>query len=161
MLEQNLVQAQAKARPKIEEIIPQYFDGGLENSLVELLEYCKANKITTPWSATNRWKIKRKGQLMGMIYIGKSPCMPGGEGFEKNIWYIHINNMYEAADKADMVEVIYKNVSACVLERKVCDKLDTVTILGKEFKGICPVSGRRIVNPNAEMLELIKRALIL
>jgi len=161
MPEQNLVQVQAKSRPKIEEIIPQYLDGDSKKSITELLEYCKANKITTPWSATNRWKIKRKGELIGMIYIGKCPCMPGGEGFEKNVWYIHISNMNEAAEKENMVEVVHRNITPCALERKVCDKPNTTTILGKEFKGMCPASGRRFANPDAELLDLIKRALIL
>ena len=152
---ESIVQQQAKARPKIEDIIPQYFDGEAKQSLTEFLEYCRANKITTPWSATNRWKIKLKSEGIGMIYIGKSPCLAGGENFEKNTWYIHVNMESEYAEKENLSELIHRNILPCQRGRKNCN--DTMRILGKEIEGACPESGRRFANPDAETLACIKK----
>jgi len=141
------VQIQAKTKPKIEEIIPEYLDGENEQVLIEFLKFCK-----TKWSATNRWKLKLlNGIDAGMIYIGKSPCVPGGENFEKNVWYIHAN-MAEDYIKEDIVS---KNILPCQKKDKACR--ETVTILGKEYENICPASGRRFKNPDAETLDFIKK----
>lgn len=87
---ENLVQKQKQAKPKIEEIIPEYFDGESNQTIVGFLEFCRVNEIKCKWSATNRWKLVFKSEGIGMIYIGKSPCLPGADNFEKNLWYIHI-----------------------------------------------------------------------
>jgi len=140
------VQVQAKTKPKIEDIIPVYLDSETERSLTGFLKFCK-----TKWSATNRWKLRLvNGIDVGMIYIGKSPCVPGGENFEKNVWYIHAN-MEENYMKKDIVS---KNILPCQKKDKACR--ETVTILGTEYKNICPASGRRFRNPDAETLDYIK-----
>lgn len=154
---ETLVQLQVKTKPKIEEIIPEYLDGEVKQSLIELLEFCGVNGIKYPWSATNRWKLKLKGETIGMIYIGKNPCLPGGENFEKNIWYTAIYMKEKFVREKNLTEVIYKNVLPCVRGEKTCKKSDTVTIFGKEFKGACKDSGRRFMNPDAETLDCIKK----
>ena len=151
------MQEQARLKPKIEEMIPEYLDGEIRQSLFGFLEFCFANGIKIKWSATNRWKLAYKSTLVGMIYLAKCPCMPGGNKFEKNTWYIHVNMEEEVIRKENFTELIYKNVLPCVLDQKRCDKPYTVTVLGKEFKNACPVSGHRWTTPDVETLNCIQK----
>ena len=157
---ETIVQIQARTKPKIEEIIPEYLDGESKQSLIDLLEFCYANGIKIKWAATNRWGFVFKSVGIGMIYIGKSPCMPktpNGGVFEKNKWYTAVHLETEVVEKENLAEVIYRNVLPCVRGPKAC--CDTVTILGKEFENRCPESGSRFANPDAETLGCIKKLL--
>jgi hypothetical protein len=154
----SIVQEQAKTKPKIEDIIPEYLDGKSRQSLMELLEFCRANGIKYPWSATNRWKLSLKGKTIGMIYIGKEPCQPL-ESFAKNVWHTTVYLDMEVAEKENLTKVIHRNVRPCARGPKTCRTFDTVTIFGKEFTGACKYAAGRFANPDAETLDCIKKLL--
>ena len=149
---ETIIQVQAKTKPKIEEIIPEYLEGGAKQSLYELLEFCRTNLVKYPWSATNIWKLQLKGKTIGMIYIGKFPCQKAD--ITKKIWYIHIPMFEEIIIKEHLTEVIHRNVLPCVHGQKSCGPGKTTTILGKEFNG---VHGVLFKNPDTETLDCIKK----
>jgi len=160
---ETLVQEQARTKPKVEDIIPLYLDGESRKSLVGFMEFCLSENIRCKWSATNRWKIVYKGESLGMLYIGSSPCMGAGKHYDKNIWYTHINSFpylgEQVIDSEKLAEVIYRNVLPCQRGSKSCSKSDTVIIYGKAFEDVCPNSGSRFANPDAETMDYIKRSL--
>ena len=151
---ESIIQAQAKTKPKIEEIILEYLDGEPKQSLLELLEFCRANGIKYLWSATNIWKLQLKGKTAGMIYIGKGPCQK--DNITKNWWCTHIPVVEEVIIKENLTEVIHKNVFLCVHGQKSCGSGKTATIFGKEFHG---VHGVLFKNPDAETLDCIRKLL--
>jgi len=147
-------------RSKIDDVVPLYFDGESIQNIIAFLRFCKKNIITTPWSATNRWKIQFKGKRLGMIYIGKSPCEPGREGFVENEWYIHIDNGLAAVKMDNLVEIAQRNILPCQRKAiKPCFESNVVAVLGREHKDICPSSGKRFRNPDTETLDCVKRSL--
>ena len=154
---ETIVQMQAKIKPKIEDIVLEYLDGKVKQSLVEFLEFCHANEIKIKWSATNRWKLDYKKNGIGMLYIGKNPCRPGGEGFEKDLWYIAVHMGETFIKENNLTEVIHNNLFQYV-KKNTCYKTDALTILGKEFlKGTCKGNGKRFSNPDAEILNCVKK----
>ena len=181
MLEQNretIVQIQAKTKPKIEEMIPEYLDGESKESMLKFLELCKVNGIKTPWSGTNRWALKLNKQTIGMIFIGKIPCQPGGEGFSKNVWYTCVyaaeklirresaKEGLSGSEKADITHVIHRNLAKSVSNKKRCVPLKNITILGREFNesdNLCSGCGGTdykilFVNPDDKTLYWINEA---
>ena len=145
MAEQSIVQIQAKAKPKIEEIINEYLDGEPKQSILKYLDICKANGVKTPWSATNRWVLKLNKQTIGMIYIGVNPCGDVKKGIQKNVWYTCVYNapglLYEELNKGgisdkekeDLTHIIHNNLAKCANHKKRCVPLKNITIFGKEF----------------------------
>jgi hypothetical protein len=157
IIKESIVQVQAKSKPKIGEIIPEYLEGKVKQSLEELLEFCRINGIKYPWSATNIWKLQLKVKTVGMIYVGKYPCQ--GKNVTKGSWYAHINTeplVDEFIIKENLTEVIHRNVIPCVHGVKSCGAGKTMTIFGKEFHG---VHGVLFKNPDAESLDCIKKLL--
>ena len=153
---ETIIQEQARIKPKIEEIIPEHLDGEVKQSLYELLEFCRTNRIRYPWSATNIWKLQLKGKTIGMIYIGKYPCQRGN--ITKNFWYTHINIepiFNEFIIKENLTEIIHKNVIPCAHGQKSCNPGKSV-IFGKEFHG---AHGILYKNPDAESLDCMKKLL--
>jgi len=134
---QSIVQIQAKAKPKIEEIICGYLDGEAKQSILKYLDICKANGVKTPWSATNRWVLKLKKQTIGMIYIGVHPCGDVNKGIRKNVWYTCVYNapglIHKQLKKEDLTHIIHNNLAKCAYHKKRCAPLKNITILGKEF----------------------------
>ena len=152
---ETLIQIQARTKPKIEEIIPEYLEGEVKQSLYELLDFCCINKIRYSWSATNIWKFQLKGKTIGMVYIGKYPCQKAN--ITKNIWYTHINMdslFYDFIVKENLTEVIHKNVLPCA-HGSNCNPGKSI-IFGKEFHG---VHGILYKNPDAISLDCIKKLL--
>jgi len=142
---ETIVQIQAKAKPKIEEMIAEYLDGESRQSIFNFLEICKANGVKTPWSATNRWVLKLNKNTIGMIYIGIKPCGDIKKGVQQNVWYTVVygapNLIHEELskeglsdkEKEDIAHVIHGNLARCAYHKKACSPLKPVTILGKEF----------------------------
>ena len=151
---ETIIQVQARTKPKIEEIIPEYLDIESRKSLDELLGFCRINGIKYSWSATNIWKLQLKGKTVGMIYIGKFPCQKAN--ITKNWWCTHIPVFEEVIIKGNLIEIIHKNVLPCVHGQKSCGTGKTETIFGKEFHG---VHGVLFKNPDAETLDCIKKNL--
>lgn len=156
----GIVQEQARSKPKIEQIIPEYLDGETRRSLEELAAFCRANGIKCPWSATNRWALKYNKQTVGMIYIGARPCLGGGKSYEKNTWFTTIYMVEEVIRREDLAEVIYHNILPCVQGQKSCGKPKIVTVLGRDFQDVCTAAGSIYENPDAEALDCIKKILV-
>ena len=151
---ESIIKEQARTKPKIEEIIPEYLNGESRQSLVDLLEFCRANGIKYSWSATNIWKLQLKGKTIGMIYVGKYPCQR--DIITKNWWCTHIPVFEEVIIKENLTEVIHRNVLPCAHGNKSCGSGKTETIFGKEFHG---VHGVLFKNPDTETLDCIQKLL--
>ena len=59
---ESLAKKQAKIKPTPEELIATILSGDKQQNALAFLEYCKAKKISYPWSSTNRWNMKAKGK---------------------------------------------------------------------------------------------------
>ena len=151
---ETIIQEQARLKPKIEEIIPEYLEVESRQSLEELLDFCRANGIKCTWSATNIWKLSLKSKTAGMIYIGKFPCQKAD--IAKNWWCMHIPMFEEVILNENLTEVIHRNVLPCAHGQKSCGPGKTMTIFGKEFHG---VHGVLFKNPDAETLSCIQKLL--
>ena len=152
---ENIIAAQARMKPKIEEIIPEYLVGEEKRALLDFLGFCSASGIKCAWSAANILKLSHKTKkTVGMIYIGKYPC--GKANITKGWWCTHIPVFDEVVLSEGMTGIIHRNVLPCGHGIKSCGGGKTVTIYGKEFSG---VHGVLFKNPDDETLNCIKRNL--
>jgi hypothetical protein len=176
--EESIVQKQKQAKPKVEEMISEYLDGESKESILKLLELCKINGIKIPWTGTNRWALKLNKQTIGMIFIGKIPCKPGGEDLKKKVWFTcvyaaeillrseSVKEEISESDKIDITHVIHRNLAKCASSKKRCAPIKNITILGKDFDesdNLCSRCGGTdysilFVNPDDKTLYWINKA---
>lgn len=176
---ETIVQIQAKTKPKIEEMIPQYLEGEAKQSMINFLEICKANGVKTKWSATNRWSLRLDKQGIGMIYMGVKPCGDAKKGIQKNAWYTYINSASELIhreldkegisekEKENITHVVHRNLKTCANDKKRCAPLKNITILGKEFNetdNLCSDCGKdyyqiMFSNPDERTLYWLNKVL--
>ena len=175
---ETIVQVQAKTKPKIEDMIPEYLDGEAKQSMLKFLEVCKTHGVKTKWSATNRWKLVLNGENIGMIYMATKPCYDVNQGFLKNEWYTFTNNSsnlifgalnkegISEKEKEDIVYVIHRNLKTCANTKKRCVPLKSITIFGKEYNesdNLCSDCGGTnfqimFTNPDERTLYWLNRA---
>lgn len=159
----TLHQTQAKYKPTLEDMIHKCLDGEIKQAVTEFLEFCKVNKISCPWGATNLWHLKTKGKRIGDIRLGGIPV--GRINYEKNTWYVYVYNdvnssIYrEFIHNENLTEIIWKNVKKCEGCLTSCAPGQTTTILDKDFNNVCICYKIRFKNPDTESQECMKKLL--
>jgi len=153
---ESLAKAQAKSKPKPEELIASTLSGAEQENALAFLEYCKLKKISYPWSSTNRWNMKAKGKSIGYIDIGGER-----KGNADGSWYLDIDirelRQYETAiEKEDLAEFVKKHLKICTFCGS-CTPGANVTLLGEDFRGVCYGLLLYIGNPDADTMEKAQR----
>lgn len=147
--EVTLAQEQMKAKPQIEEIIPELLDGELKETALEFVAYLRAKKHTPRYSSINSWRISHKGKCV--CYIKMSHKMV------KNIWcVVFYLDEYKYEFSEGFKKAVQDNLKPCEACLKACPKGLKLTVFGKEFIGICRHFPIQFENPNDHTLEYLK-----
>ena len=149
---ESLAKQQAKTKPTPEDIIALNLTGDETQNALAFLAYCKAKKISYPWSSTNRWNMKAKGKSIGWIDIGGER-----KGNVDGSWYIDIDmrelRQYEdAIEKERLSEFVQKHLKVCTACAS-CAPGVNVTLFGKDFANICYGIPLYICNPDTDTIE--------
>jgi len=152
----SLAKEQAKTKPKPEDIIASELSGEARQNALAFLEFCKAKKISYPWSSTNRWNMKAKGKSIGYIDIGGER-----KGNSGGSWYIDLDlrelRQYEdTIEKEGLSEIVCKYLKRCIACAS-CSPIATMTFLGKEFRNLCYGMIAYFGNPDADVINGIQK----
>jgi len=153
---ESLAKQQAKIKPKPEDIIASNLSEEAQQNALAFLEYCKAKKISCPWSSTNRWNMKSKGKSIGYIDIGGER-----KGNSNGSWYIDIDlrelrQYEEAIEKAGVSELVKKYLKPCT-QCASCSPIKKLTFLGKDFENLCCGMIAYVGKPDADVLENVQK----
>ena len=154
--------AQKETRPKIDGFIEKLTDDEMKNNVLNLIEYCKTNKFSLAWGATNKWFIRFKNKTIGTIRLGGMQV--GRKYLDENTWEVSasmdINSAIykEYSEKEDLTKIIWQNVKRCDGCLTSCAPGHTITVLGKEFSNVCGY-GICYTNPDTATLNCIKKLL--
>ena len=77
--------AKKEARLKVEDAIKDVLTGNVCEEALDFVVFLRENKLTTPWSATNLWKIRFKGKDIGFMSIYGTAAY---RGLSENSWQI-------------------------------------------------------------------------
>jgi len=151
----TLYQAHMKTRPKIEDIIPEFIDGGLQKQLLNLAAWMQENKMKIGIAGANLWSAKCKGKSIFGVALGRS------YGRDNKIWGVslNLNNLTEYEDDVineGLQGIVWDYIRYCAHCSGCAPGIDTV-LLGKEFKNICPGLILFINDPDETMLNGVKR----
>jgi len=125
---------QKKTNAKIEDVIPHYLDGNMQNSAMNFVAYLQTNKMPLKWDAWNTWKAHSKGKVLCWITLHPfmwvvSPCLTS------------INDYEEIVINERLQHLVWDNFKRCsppCRDRGECrGAKNATTILGKEFNDIC------------------------
>ena len=89
---ETLSQEQRRTKPALEEFIVSRLSSEMQHDVLAFLDYCKANKISYPWSSTNTWTMKAKGKSIGLIWLGgdKVDGLVNNETADENKWSLGV-----------------------------------------------------------------------
>jgi len=169
MAEKTLHQKQSQNRPELLDSIEEFLEGGVKQTALNFVEYCKANKMPIRWGSTYRWYVYFKSKHIADIGLRFVGMVNGAIGtrvkIKENSCIIQIS--YLNADshqfedyisKENLSEVIWKNVKHCEGCLTTCAPGKDKIILGRSFKNVCGGS-IRFFNPAPESLNCIKKLL--
>jgi len=150
----SLAKQQAKTKPTPEEIIASSLTGINSQHACNFLKMCKANKVSYPWSSTNRWNMKSKGKSIGWIDIGGER-----KGNKNGSWYIEIDmrelRQYEdTIVKEDLSDFVIKHIKTCI-SCASCTPGVNIKLFGNELQNICYGIPLYFCDPNANTIENI------
>ena len=167
MLEQKqetLHQKQSKEKPSLEVFVESNLNGELKQAVIDFMAYCKENKISYPWGASNNWYLKFKGKRIGHLRLRIAGMNTGRVDIKKDAWIlslsINVNSpIYkEFIEREGFTEIIWENVKRCEGCLTTCAPGRTMTILEKDFDSVC-IGGWGIwfINPNAKTLDCFRK----
>jgi len=174
----SLYQEQKKAKPLIEDIIPIWFDGELENLATNFVAHLRAKKMNPTWFLANQWKVAAKGKILCRISLNTfwSPKR------EDTKWVVtaYLQNLKEYEDdiiNENLQHFLWDNVLYCVYKPSNslpseearsypgqvpcnnygnCNPGKNITVCGNELTNICCNDNRQyfwIRNPDQATLE--------
>ena len=168
---ETIAQEQRKTKPTLEDFIAANLDEKTRQDALAFLDYCKARKISYPWSSTNTWYLQAKGKRIGIIWIGsvKAP----GQYDDDTHWAVGVG-FYELIQYDDFI--IKENLQSVIANSLIyCSKHNsncsgscapgyTGEIAGKQYHNLCRamwiLDGKTCINfknPNAAAIERVKR----
>lgn len=169
----TLAQKQMRTKPKLEDFIAAALSDELQRDVLEFLDYCKAKKISYPWSSTKTWTLKTKGKSIGLIWVGGAKWINGkrvtedlndGSGWTVGAGYAELLQYTDFIENEKLQSVFLNSLKRCSKCSSGCPPY-TVKISGKEYRSICRSkyfdrdTCIQFKNPDAEVIEKIKKIL--
>ena len=152
--------AEQQKNCKIEHYVPENVNSGIKKISQDLIVYLQSNKMTSKYSALNRWDINYKGLICSI----KLPYHGQNRMFSLAIG-LHLINMNKYKDEIineSLQNFFWDSLNFCKGCTPKCTPLKCATVLEKEIMGICincEVSSIWIYDPNEVALNGIKRLL--
>ncbi|MCL2432973.1 MAG: hypothetical protein FWD16_00430 [Clostridia bacterium] len=169
---ETIAQEQRRTKPKLEDFIAASLDAETRQNALAFLEYCKAKKISYPWSSTNTWTLKAKGKSIGLIWIGGDKWIDGQKVAEEKlndekswsvgVWYTELLQYTDFIVKENLQGVFLNSLKRCSKCGSGCSPY-AVKILEKEYRSICRSKYLdrdtciQFKNPDAEALHRIQK----
>jgi len=151
-------QEQKALKLKIEEEVPKFLDGEMQQSALDFITYMRANKMQPSWQSTNSWKATHKGQNICVIRLSKgSWCVvPRISRWNKLISSYHL---YEKEIKEEGLQnIILANINFC-RHCANCGPGWEMTFFEKHYEDVCHNVPIRYVDPGNVEINCIKRIL--
>ena len=143
---------------KIEDEIPKFLDGEMQQSACDFVAYMRANKMQPAWQSTNTWKANYKSQNICIIKLshGSWCIIPRISRWNK---LINSYNLYEKeiADEG-LRDIVFSNVNIC-RSCANCGPGWEMTFFGQKFENVCHNVPVRYVDPGAAEISFIKKVL--
>ena len=158
-----LLDVQKKARPKIEDVIPEYMNGDMNESALDFVAWLRSNKLTPGQYGINRWKVSNKGTGICFIVLGSNVWK------QHDSWVIRLDLTHIKEYEAEMLneglkEFVWANIHHCWHCAGCAPGVD-MTIMGKEYQGLCKTMilyscdpGETEINAIKKLLEFEKKA---
>jgi len=167
-----LLQWKMKPKPKFEDIVPDFLDGGIKKAALDFAVYLRANKMPLKWISANRWAASYKGKSICYITLNRGARDP--EFLKGKSWVLEprIQNYgeYEEQIRSDGLQNVIlggENFYYCrSCHPAPCNPRDII-LLGKEVKGVCggrcPVwfhdPGEAEIDCTKRLLEFMKQTI--
>ena len=151
---------QKKIKLKIEDVIPQYLDSDMRRAALDFAAWLRLNKLTPGQYGINRWKASNKGTGICFIVLG-SNVWKKHDSWVIRLDFYHIKEYEASIINEGLQEFVWANIHHCWNCAGCAPGVD-MTIMGKEFKGICYNSDKVIVyicDPGEAEFNVIKRLL--
>lgn len=178
---ESLSRSQMQAKPRIEDVIPDYLGGEKRQAALDFVQFLRANKMSPSWVSANTWKAGYRGK--GICGVGiRTPeggnnrgyyGRPGGEpSFVIFPALPHMDEYKAQIMEEGLQDIIWNNAFYCVCSaknrslgkgcnpNKPCAGGKTITVLGREIENIC--LGHLVIwvfDPDAAAALGIKRLL--
>jgi len=180
----SLYQDQKKAKPLIEDMIPNWFDGEMKNHATDFVTRLRVKKLNPTWFLANQWKIASKGKMLCRISLNTFWCPKK----EDTKWVVttYLQNLKEYEDviiNEDLQHLLWNNVLYCAYKpldslpaeearsypgqapcnnHGNCNPGKNITVCNKELTNICCNDNRQffwIRNPDQSALDGIIKLL--
>jgi len=166
-----IVDDEKRARDVIARCIQKLNSGfeviGCFSNGAEAYSFLRENKMTTPWGATNSWKINFKGKnVAGVSTTGTAPY----RGLGDNSWGLGFayhgfgdfegiidNEQYAITE--NQKNLIWDTLRECQKCPYLCNPGAPMTIFGKKFDSVCH-AWFSLTNPSGEALDLAKKIVL-
>jgi len=165
---ETLHQKQTNGRHDLSNFVEGILDGGIKQTLLDFIEYCKANKMSIRLSSGYLWGVHFKGKRVATIEITVKGMCRGQHTHEDNSWIISVCYLnvespeFENFTKNEnLSDIIWQNISYCKGCLKTCvanqaPGLDK-KIAGKMFHKVSVCGYIKFKNPAAERLDCVKK----
>ncbi|MCL2433922.1 MAG: hypothetical protein FWD16_05330 [Clostridia bacterium] len=139
------LQKQLKDKPIIEDVIPKYLDDERKQTALDFVAWLRVNKFNPNLTLHPGWE-----KVLGKVKWGIQ------------LYHGLISGYKHTALKEGLQSVLWDSVSHCKQCKSCAPGLD-VTLLGREFKGICGAYGNNVMtwvyDPDEMAIDKIKRLL--
>jgi len=159
--------ANKTAKPKVEDVINEVLTGDVCEKALDFVAFLRENKLMTPWSATNSWKIRFKGKDVGFMSTYGTAAY---RGLAENSWQICFTAHKFANDDAVYGEqctlnesqknMVWSMLRNCQKHPYLCNPGKSMTVFGKKLDNVCH-QWLFLVNPDAEALDCVKKMILL
>jgi len=166
---ETIAQEQAKTKPKLENFITEHLDAESRQEVLAFLDYCKAKKISYPWSSTNTWTLKAKGKSIGLIWLGGEKALDKYDDDTRwaiGVSFVELLQYDNFIIKESLQSILFNSLKHCNNCNAYCTSGYTENILGKEVRHLCrslfildEKTCINFKNPNATAIEQAKRVI--
>ena len=163
---------QAKTKPKIEDVIPEFLDGNNKKIALEFVAYLREKKLNPRWATQNVWKPLHKGKPILRIRLPKHEGQwPNPKHSEETAWMgtwcvmLQLRELKLRFDEQDfdegMKNFIRNNLFNCTPNCTGGCNPNKTLIFGKEIKNRCGMESGHlcILNPDETEMGYIKTLL--
>jgi len=158
---------QARLKPKIEEVIYQFYDGEMLKIALDFVTNLRANKITPAWSSPQKWKANYKGKLICMITLPD-------RGFNipmcATLLLGNVDTYKEQIKEKELQNLLFDDITYCAYSEnsnvlcslnKPCVGGEIRTVLGQNLSGVCHFSTKEHVRVSINSTSKINDVLTL
>ena len=136
---------------EIEKTISEALKGDAQKNAMDFLVFLNANEML---AGGEHGAVSYKGENVCYLHIDGSDEAPGP-------WTVWLDGDYSGEPENRIIEIAQKNVNICANCGCDCNPGSRKSIFGKEFDNVCVGAAMAFNNPCAEILECIKKLIII